>query len=191
MTEEPIFSLKDVTCRRANRLLFQNFSLDVQRGDLLRLMGPNGAGKTSLLRIMCNMLPVQGGTIVFRKNLSTVFMPADDNALKVQETVIENLSFWQRLWGRGNPEKALGDVDLLSLKNKRVKVLSAGQKRRLSLARVSMSGADLWLLDEPLNALDSASQEKLAQMMKRHVTAGGAIVLAGHQPVEGAQEVKL
>lgn len=176
--EQTLFSLKDVTCIRGGRVLFRNLSLTLQAGEILQLKGINGVGKSSLLRILSNRLPVDG---YFSENKDIVFMPADDRALKAQESATENLMFWQKLWRRGDVAAALAAAGLSDLKDVPVRRLSAGQKRRLSLARVYLSGALLWLLDEPLNGLDDASRESFIQKLQQHAASGGGAVIAAHQ----------
>lgn len=176
--EQTLFSLKDVTCIRGGRVLFRNLSLTLQAGEILQLKGINGAGKTSLLRILANRLPAEN---YFSENKDIVFMPADDRALKAQETAAENLTFWQKLWGRGDVAASLASAGLSDLKDVPVRRLSAGQKRRLSLARVYLSGATLWLLDEPVNGLDDASRESFLLRLQQHAASGGGAVIAAHQ----------
>lgn len=176
--EQTLFSLKDVTCMRGGRVLFRNLSLALQAGETLQLKGMNGAGKTSLLRILSNRLAADG---YFSENNDVVFMPADDRALKAQETAIENLTFWKDLWGRGDVAASLAAAGLADLKDVPARRLSAGQRRRLSLARVYLSGAALWLLDEPVNGLDDAARDSFILQLRRHAAAGGGAVIAAHQ----------
>jgi heme exporter protein A len=185
----------DVACIRGNRLLFQNFSALLAAGGVLRLAGANGAGKTSLLRIVAGALPYAGGRILWEgtdisenervvHNARFAFLPADDRDLKLLETARENLSFWAALWRLENPavavDAALAGMGLLPLADTPVRVLSAGQKRRLSLARIILKQCPLWLLDEPFNALDDAAIHLLSQALAAHLAAGGMVVMATH-----------
>jgi len=187
--------LSDVTCIRGSRLLFQNFSASLAPGAVLRLAGDNGTGKTSLLRMMAGALPVQAGRIQWdgadilengreAHNARFAFLPADDRDLKLLETAAENLRFWAQLWRLENPaagvSAALEALGLAALADTPVRVLSAGQKRRLSLARMAMKQSPLWLMDEPFNALDDKAIALLSRAMAAHVAAGGMIVMATH-----------
>lgn len=195
-SEQPLFSLKDVRCRRGGRTLFKALSLDLAAGAVVRLAGPNGAGKSSLLRAMAGRLPVMGDILWQDINISETegdfiaFLPSDDRALKVLETCAENLSFW-----RDDPAAvtaALQKSGMEALAETPVRFLSAGQKRRLSVARVYLqAGARLWLLDEPLNGLDTASQEKFLAALAQHAAGGGIAVIAAHQDILGAQVLTL
>lgn len=184
-------SFADVACIRGSRLLFQNFSATVAPGNVLRLAGANGAGKTSLLRIVSAALPLAAGRILWdgidiseneRHQERFAFLPADDRDLKLLETARENLLFWAAFWRleKTAVNIALETMGMTVLADTPVRVLSAGQKRRLSLARVIMKGAPLWLLDEPFNALDDAAVGLLSQALAAHLAAGGMVVMATH-----------
>lgn len=186
---------EQITCQRGSRLLFQNFSAALGSGGVLRLAGANGAGKTSLLRIAAGALPCAGGRMLWDdadilENGSAVhnsrfaFLPADDRDLKLLETARENLGFWARLWGLADQKTvvaaALTALGLSTLANAPVRILSAGQKRRLSLARMVMKPSPLWLMDEPFNALDDAGITLLMQALQTQRAAGGMAILATH-----------
>lgn len=188
-------SFADVTCIRGSRLLFQNFSAVLPAGGVMRLAGVNGAGKTSLLRITAGALPAAGGRVLWDgANISEIdisayntrfaFLPADDRDLKLLETARENLIFWARLWAlpdaAGAVSRALAAFGLDALGDVPVRLLSAGQKRRLSLARVVMKQSPLWLLDEPFNALDDAAVDLFAAALAAHRADGGMAILATH-----------
>jgi heme exporter protein A len=177
-------------------MLFQNLVFGMNPGDVIHLAGPNGAGKTSFLRILCGALPVAQGKIKwegrdFLENgravhaLRCAFLPADDRSLKSLETAGENLAFWADFQQAGKTcAAALEKVDLLKLKDTPVRYLSAGQRRRLSLARVFLKDVPLWLLDEPLNGLDMKSYDLFMAALNAHCTAGGMAVIASHYAVE-------
>jgi len=198
----------DVACIRGNRLLFQNFSATLRAGDVLRLAGANGAGKTSLLRIAAGALPHAAGRILWDgvdilenkgapHHARFAFLPADDRDLKLLETARENLRFWAALWQLQTPvaavDAALSAMGLLPLANAPVRILSAGQKRRLSLARVILKQSPLWLLDEPFNALDDTAIQLLSQAMAAHLAAGGMVMMATHHhpDIKGMQTAHL
>jgi heme exporter protein A len=195
---KPLFSLENITCIRGSRMLFQNFSLSLAAGDVVQLTGRNGAGKTSCLRIISGGLkPAKGQAGWFdipekeNDDFRISFLPADDRALKPRETARENLSFWRAVGGGGDISEALLNAGLSALADTPVRLFSAGQKRRLSLARIYMSPARLWLLDEPLNGLDADAAADFAAALQSHAAAGGMAVVAGHQPVAGARLVAI
>lgn len=191
-----LFCLKNIGCQRGGRVLFQNLSFGLDTGDVVHLSGPNGSGKTSLLRIMAGALPFDGeilwGAEDFLVNepeahaARFAFLPSDDRNLKVLETGEENLSFWARLWGvpNGGVDAALAAMDISGLKDRLVKFYSAGQKRRLSIARVLLKPSVLWLLDEPLNGLDDASAALFKKALDKHIAGGGMAVIASHHPID-------
>lgn len=159
----------------------------------MHLAGPNGSGKTSLLRIMAGALPYDGevlwegmdflenGAVAHAARFS--FLPSDDRNLKLLETAAENLGFWAGLSG-GESNDALSAMDIAALKDRAVRYFSAGQKRRLSLARMMQKPAKLWLLDEPLNGLDSSSAVLFQSALDKHIEGGGMAVIASHYPIE-------
>lgn len=192
-------TLSDITCQRGGRVLFQNFSLAVPAGTVLRLTGVNGAGKSSLLRMMAGALAMTAGKIFFGdENISEkdgvdhaqdyAFLPSEDRDLKLLETVRENMQFWSTLWKIEDEvaavTAALAQMGLSALADLPVRVLSAGQKRRVSIARVLMKQSPLWLLDEPFNALDYAAAQSLVTAVQDHAAAGGIVVMAAHHVPE-------
>lgn len=191
-----LFTLKNVSCRRGGRILFQNLSLSVAAREVVQLSGPNGTGKTSLLRIMAGALPFEGEVLWndgdFLENGAAAhasrfaFLPADDKYLKSLETGRETLAFWARLSGIAPAavDDALAAVALTDLRDQAVKYFSSGQRRRLGLARILMQNVPLWLLDEPLNGLDTDSAALFRHALDRHVASGGMAVVASHLAVD-------
>lgn len=197
-----LFSGSKVACARGGRIVFQNISFALGAGDVVHLAGPNGAGKTSLLRIMCGALPPFAGKILwegrdFLENGRAAhagrfaFLPSDDRSLKGLETAGESLRFWAEFSGGGDARAALKKMDILSLKDTPVRRLSAGQRRRLSLARVFLRDVPLWLLDEPFNGLDMASYDLFMAALEAHCKAGGMAVIASHYAVEAPKSGRL
>ena len=193
-----LFELKNIACVRGGRALFQNLSCTLQDGDLLHLSGANGTGKTSLLRIMAGALRAARGDILWNRQAfladgpeeharRIAFLPSDDRNLKVLETAGENLDFWASLGASGNRNDALTRMGLQALADTPVRRLSAGQRRRLSLARILLSNAPVWLLDEPINGLDAASADLFRAALNDHVAKGGMAAIASHYPVEPPQ----
>ncbi|TNJ40903.1 heme ABC exporter ATP-binding protein CcmA [Phaeobacter sp. B1627] len=147
-------------------------------GEALILHGPNGSGKTTLLRTLAGLQPPLAGEILGDPEDFAYAAHAD--GVKLTLTVAENLGFWARVFGATEIERALTDFDLHGLKDRVAGGLSAGQKRRLSLARLMVTGRRLWILDEPTVSLDAASVQLFASAVRTHLRAGGAAVMATH-----------
>lgn len=175
-------------------------SFEVQTGQAIAVTGANGAGKSSLLRMIAGLLPVADGTISVSGG-DAELSPAEQahylghrDALKPALTVTENLNFWRDFLGgeTGNVQASLNAVRLTHTANLPAVVLSAGQRRRLSVARLLVVRRPLWLLDEPASALDSAGQKMFAALMKAHLKDGGLIVAATHGPLGiAAKELRI
>lgn len=178
----------DVTLRRGGRLLFDGFNLELGPGERLVIAGPNGSGKSSLIRLAAGLLRHERGTVT-----RSLLALADENLALDRELPLRRaLGFWG-----GAIDQAMGELGIYQLADVPVRLLSSGQAKRATLARVFASGAPLWLLDEPTNGLDSPSIQKLGAVIERHVANGGAVVAASHQPLVGdwrklelGQEVK-
>lgn len=191
MTEKITLSASDVTCLRGGREVFRALSFSVASGEGLLLTGRNGAGKSSLLRMIAGLLRIAGGRIDLAGGWpdhdiadQTHYLGHQD-ALKSSLSVLENLSFWiSYLGGRDEPQAALDTVGLGSLASLPAAYLSAGQRRRLSLARLVAIKRPLWLLDEPTSALDAPAQSILLNLMQRHLASGGLIIAATHQTLD-------
>ena len=187
------FSGAGLACRRGGRTVFAALDFTIASGDGLVLRGANGSGKTTLLRVMAGLATTTAGDL----NWSDTAVADDPEAhgartrfighldgIKPALTVTENLSFWARLWhGDGAIPAALAAFGLQALGDLPARVLSAGQRHRLALARLLIAPAPLWLLDEPGNALDDGALAALAAVIARHRQRGGMVVLAGHGAV--------
>ncbi len=198
----PDFSLRaeDLACRRGGRLIFAGLNFDLANGHAIALTGRNGAGKSSLLALLCGRLRTDTGTVRLdglgeRTLPEASHLVGHRDGLKTALTARENLDFAQALLGDpvSSPVEALAAVGLPHVAGLPVGYLSAGQRRRVALARLLVSGRPLWLLDEPLAALDSAAQAMLAGLMKEHLAAGGAIIAATHAPLglDGVAELRI
>ncbi len=191
-----------LACTRGDRRLFDGLSFRVSAGQALAVEGANGAGKTSLLRMIAGFLAPAAGRLVL-KSAQAEITDAEErgksvgwlghhDGLKPQLTVREQLDFFARLYGRAPDASALERVGLARQAELPCRYLSAGQRRRLALARLLVSERPLWLLDEPFAALDTAGQGLIAQLMARHCGHGGIIIAATHDPLGlGNESLKL
>lgn len=170
-----------VTGARGGRTLFRDLSFDLGTGEALWVQGPNGVGKSTLVRIAAGLLPPAGGSVA---RDGTVALLAEAAALDASATLGAALGFWVGLdGGRDRLAAALSAMDIASLADVPVRMLSTGQKRRAAIGRVIASGAPLWLLDEPANGLDAASLDRLETAIARHRAGGGAVLVASHVPI--------
>nr|NUR37507.1 ATP-binding cassette domain-containing protein [Sphingomonas sp.] len=165
-----------VDLRRGGRLLFKGLGFEVAPGERVQVTGPNGSGKSSLIRLAAGLLRAECG----RVERSPLALADDALALDRELPLGRALQFWNP-----SPEKAMDALGLAHLVLVPVRLLSSGQLKRATLARVAASGAPLWLLDEPLNALDADGAKKLGLLVERHLEAGGAVLAASHQRLGG------
>jgi len=189
----------DLACVRGGRRVFTGLSFSLSAGDALVVTGRNGAGKSSLLRMLAGLVRVAAGHLHLEAGDPELSIPEQahylghQDALKPSLSVEENLTFWSRYLGGAARAEALAELGLETLADLPAGFLSAGQRRRLSLARLLAVPRPIWLLDEPTSALDAASQVRLADVMRRHLAGGGMIVAATHGPlgIEAARELIL
>ena len=171
-----LLRFEGVALRRGGRLLFEGLDLALAPGEALQVAGPNGSGKSSLIRLGAGLLPAERG----RVERSPLALADDNLALDRELPLRRALSFW------ASPvEVAIEALGLTPLSDVPVRLLSSGQLKRATLARVAASTARLWLLDEPLNALDADGAERLAGLLQKHLASGGAVLAASHQPLPG------
>ena len=188
---------ENLSCERGGRTVFSNQNFALGSGEFLQLTGPNGSGKSSLLRLLACLsepslghLKLEGGAPELTLGQQAHYI-AHSDASKSSLTVTENLSFWRGFLGGGNLQRAIDAVNLSALADYPVALLSAGQKRRLALARLALIPRVIWLLDEPSVGLDEASQKLLVALMSQHLKAGGLIVAATHVPLGLKPQKKL
>lgn len=190
-----------LACRRGARLLFQGINLEAVAGRALVVTGPNGAGKSSLLRILSGLLAATSGRVRFeggdaeRPLAEQMHYLGHDDALKGALSVAENLGFWRAVLGPSgcSVEEALDEVGLGGLGRLPAAVLSAGQKRRLAIARLLVTDRPVWVLDEPTTALDALAQARFAALARGHLAGGGVLVAATHAPLDlgAADELRI
>jgi heme exporter protein A len=191
----------DLTCRRGGRDIFAGLNFSVAGGEALMVSGRNGAGKSSLLRMLAGLVRIDHGSLDFEGGDPDLTIGEQAHylghldALKPSLSVAENLEFWAGFLGpaaagRSGPLAAVG---LDAIADLPAGYLSAGQRRRLSLARLLAVKRPIWLLDEPASTLDAAGQRRLRDFMRAHLAAGGLIVAATHAAlgIERAQELRL
>ena len=188
-----LLEAREINCWRGDRHILRDVSLGVRAGEFLKLTGPNGVGKTTLIRIVCGLLPAESGAVLWRGK--QVRSSNDDfhiemaylghlNSLKADLTARENLRFLAGLRQSltdAEIDAALDRVGILSRGDLVARSLSAGQKRRLALARLLLSGATLWILDEPVTNLDTAGIGLVEELITEHVNKVGLALSAAHQ----------
>jgi heme exporter protein A len=182
---------RGVRCVRGGREVFSGIDFEVSSGEALAVTGANGAGKTSLLRLIAGLLTAAGGSIALEGGETELTLPEQAHylghrdALKPALSVTENLCFWRDFIGGEafDTGASLAAVGLDHATHLPAAFLSAGQRRRLSIARLLVVRRTVWLLDEPANALDAAGQSLFSAVMGDHLARGGLIVAATHAPL--------
>jgi heme exporter protein A len=197
-------SAHELGCVRGGREVFEGLSFAVAAGEALAVTGRNGAGKTTLLRLIAGLLDLDHGRLELTGGAPEATLPEQAHylghrdALKPALSVLENLQFWHAFLGGtaasiASALTALEAVALDGLAGLPAAYLSAGQRRRLAIARLVAAPRPIWLLDEPTAALDTASQERLADLMRSHLAGGGLIIAATHGPLglDGVKELRI
>ena len=190
-----LLSARQLSCIRQDRVLFEQLDLQLHAGEVLQIAGKNGAGKSSLLRILAGLADPEDGEIFYQQQ--ALSHCADDYAdnlcfighlagVQPQLTALENLAFWRACFALTPADDwaLLAQLGLAGLEDIPCQQLSAGQQRRVSLARLWLTKAQIWILDEPFTALDQSAIAALTRRMAAHCEAGGAVLLTSHQPVE-------
>jgi heme exporter protein A len=191
-----MLEVRDLEVMRGDHRLFSNLGFSLQGGELLRLRGSNGSGKTSLLRTICGLYEPTEGEVLWKGesirsqrdefNRALTYL-GHHNGIKAELTGFENLRLSNTLCGNDVSEDqiydALGEIGLAGREDLPTQVLSQGQKRRVALARLLLSDAELWVLDEPFTALDVGAVKMLSQLIERHLQKGRMVIFTTHQEV--------
>jgi heme exporter protein A len=189
-----------IRCVRGGREVFSRLDFETSSGEALAVTGPNGSGKTSLLRLIAGLLTIADGSIALEGGEAELTLPEQAHylghrdALKPALSISENLSFWRDYLGgeASDTAESLAAVGLDHAAQLPAAYLSAGQRRRLSIARLLAVRRPVWLLDEPTNALDAAGQSLFAALMGDHLARGGLIIAATHAPLGiAARELRI
>ncbi len=182
-----MLAAQDISLARAGVMVLTGLSFSLTAGRALILRGPNGAGKTTLLRAVAGLQPLAGGAIT--GNLDDIAYGAHSDGVKPTLSVAENLQFWAQIYGTDLAASAMARMNLETLASRRAGQLSAGQKRRLGLARILVTGRKIWVLDEPTVSLDAASVALFGVAVQAHLAAGGAALIATHIDLGFAADV--
>lgn len=189
---QPLLEANNLTCIREDRVLFESLNMQALPGDIIQVEGPNGSGKTSLLRILAGLSRPYEGDVLFNKtSIGKAHEDYHQNLLylghlpgvKGEMTAQENLEFNLSLHGMApeNAEKTLAEVNLLGFEDALASHLSAGQHRRIALAKLWQSKAPIWILDEPFTAIDKLGVKNLEAKFLQHANNGGCVILTTHQ----------
>ena len=187
----------DVAAERGGRTVIAGVTFALGAGELLAVTGPNGAGKSTLLRVVAGLITPASGSVRLTPEPEAGIGPSTHylghlDGLKRAMTIEENLDFWRRLWGGdGDIGAAIETVGLGGVEHLPVAVLSAGQRRRVAIARMLMARRPVWLLDEPTTALDAAAEAMLGRLIEAHLAGGGVVVAATHRGLPHAPTATL
>lgn len=187
-----LFSAHDLSCVKQDRVLFEHLSLQLHAGQLLQIKGKNGAGKSSLLRILAGLARADQGEVCYQGQplsqnnadfAANLCFIGHQSGIHEQLTALENLAFWRAATTLHTTDDyaLLASLGLAGLEDIPCRMLSAGQQRRVSLARLWATPAQIWILDEPFTALDQSAIANLQQHFIRHLEQNGAIILTTHQ----------
>ena len=202
-----VLGVSSLACVRGERPIFVDLDFKLSDGDLLQVTGRNGAGKSSLLRVLTGLLPYSLGNLTWNGQTVEDCLPeyrenfhyiGHRNPIKDRLTVFENLLIWAKIHNQdarpthiGNTTNALEVFQLISLKDIPARMLSSGQRRRLTLAKLLLQDRPLWILDEPTVGLDHASVSQLEIMIEEHRRKGGIAVVTTHSRMTLLQAIKL
>jgi len=184
-------NVENLSANRGEQTIFAHISFQLTAGDALIVTGTNGSGKSTLLRVIAGLLPNFSGNMVVEGGIEDKPIAeychylGHQNALKPTMSVAENLLFWQQHCGTPDLEitEALQKIDLAGTYDIPIAYLSAGQKRRIAIARLLVTKRQIWLVDEPTAALDAKSEAMFSNLLQTHMASGGIVIAATHQPL--------
>ena len=177
----PRLTAENLACRRGDRLLFRRLSFTLAPGAACHVTGANGAGKTTLIRAAAGLTTPYAGTV---ERAGTLGLLDERSGLDPDLPLGRALAFWFALDAAAERDAIMARLRLAALAEVPVRYLSTGQKKRAALARLLGQGAQVWLLDEPLSGLDTASQGLVSALVREHCTSGGIALIASHQPLD-------
>jgi heme exporter protein A len=183
-------AIEGLACRRGGRMLFAGLDFALRAGQSGLVGGPNGIGKSSLIRIVAGLLLPFAGRVVREGGVA---LTDETAALDRERTLRDALAFWARIDGAelDRVDEALADLGMAHLRDVPVRILSTGQRKRAALARTIVSGAPIWLLDEPANGLDGMALIALGKVVNQHRAAGGIVLTASHLPLPWLHDNKV
>lgn len=177
----PFLAAEDLACRRGDRLLFRRLSFRLEAGAACHVTGANGAGKTTLIRALAGLTTPYAGSVTREGALALL---GERTGLDPDLPLGRALAFWFAIDGVDTPDAVMARLRLEPLAEVPVRYLSTGQTKRAALARVLGQAAPVWLLDEPLSGLDTASQDLVSALVRAHCEEGGIALIASHQPLD-------
>jgi heme exporter protein A len=177
----PFLAAENLACRRGERLLFRRLSFRLEAGMACHMTGANGAGKSTLIRALAGLTTPYAGEV---RREGTLALLAERTGLDPDLPLARALAFWFALDGVSDSSATMARLRLSGLAEVPVRYLSTGQQKRAALARVLGQAATVWLLDEPLSGLDTASQSLVSALVREHCAAGGIALIASHQPLD-------
>ena len=177
----PFLAAENLACRRGERLLFRRLSSRLEAGAACHVTGANGAGKTTLIRALAGLTRPYAGEV---RREGALALLAERTGLDPDLPLAKALAFWFALDNTGEPQAIMARLRIAGLADVPVRYLSTGQQKRAALARVLGQAAPVWLLDEPLSGLDTASQDLVSALVREHCAGGGIALIASHQPLD-------
>ena len=182
MSKEYLLKVKNLSFFRNNDLIFKQLSFVLCPGELAFIDGENGAGKTSFLLCIANVLTDYTGSISIKNNVNNLGYVGHKNALNEIETVREFFSFWRQVYNyKKHYIHILKYFNLIEFMESPINILSFGQKKKLSFARLIMMNSQIWLLDEPISGLDKKTKRIIIDLIKKHIKKGGGVLVTSHQ----------
>ncbi len=182
MSKEYLLTVENLSCERNYKLVFSNLSFKLEAGRITLIKGNNGSGKTSLLLCMAGILPYKGNIKIKKKYFDKIGYIGHKNALKETDTVREYLIFWKNIYNYEDNFNYI--IDYFNFKrylDSPIRLLSFGQKKKLSFSRLQMIKSKIWLLDEPISGLDKKTKLLILNLIVKHIDCGGGVIATSHE----------